>query len=134
MGGPESNFVFFFFFFFFCENIYKIIGHYNPPVRITIYHLTPFILCVIILGMSARNYSLKLIPNDRFLRNFFLAILFYIQNFCYKSAQRNSLRWRRLAWPLNYDLTSNKPTHYQVEYGVKNKSIIISVSHFTNWY
>ena len=47
-------------------------------------------LCVLILHVSGGTYSLKSTPNDSFLRNFFMAILFHSQSFCQKSAERKS--------------------------------------------
>ena len=47
-------------------------------------------LCTLILYESGGTYSLTSAPNDRFLRNFFMAGLFDSQSFCQKSAERKS--------------------------------------------
>ena len=60
-----------------------IIGHYNPLARITTQLLTPLILCVrvLIFYMSSVTYNLRPIPDKRFLKNFFMAILFTLRIF-----------------------------------------------------
>ena len=52
--------------------------------------LTPLILCVLILYISGGTYSLKSIPNDRFFKRLFGAILFALRVFA-----RNLLRGNR---------------------------------------
>ena len=47
-----------------------LIGYYNPSIRITTQLLTSLMLCLLILYMTGRIYSLKSIPYDKFLRNF----------------------------------------------------------------
>ena len=64
-----------------------IIGHYNPSVRITALLLTPLMLCAFILYVSGGTYSLTSTPNDRFFRNFFMAVYFSLRVFA-----RNLLR------------------------------------------
>ena len=66
------------------------IGHYNPSVRITTYLLTRLMLCVLILYVSGGTYSLTSTLNDRFLKNFLMAGLFYSQGFCQKSAEKKA--------------------------------------------
>ena len=58
-----------------------IINHYNPSVCITAQLLTPLMLCALILYVSGQTYSLTSTPNDRFLRNFFMAGLFHLRVF-----------------------------------------------------
>ena len=55
-----------------------IIGHYNTSVRITTQHLTPFMLCALILYMSVGDLQHRDDSEQQFfsLRNFFMAILF----------------------------------------------------------
>ena len=67
-----------------------IIGHYNPSVRITAQLLTLLMLCALILYVSGGTYSLTSTPNDRFLRNLFMARLFTLRVFA-----RNLLRGSR---------------------------------------
>ena len=55
-----------------------IIGHYSPSV------ITLLMLCKLILYVSGRTCSLTSNPNDRFVRNFFMA------GFCEKSAEMQS--------------------------------------------
>ena len=70
-----------------------IIGRWNPLVRITTQLLTLFMLCVLFLHVSGGAYSLKSIPNYRFLRNFSMAISFtltvFARNFLSGSCRRN---------------------------------------------
>ena len=50
---------------------------------------TAHVVCVnFIREWWSHRYSLTSTPNDRFLRNFFRAVLFYSQSFCQKSLQR----------------------------------------------
>ena len=67
-----------------------IIDHANTSVRITTYLFTLLLLCVLIVNMSGGTCSLNSSPYNRFLRNFFVAILSYSQNLSQKSA------WRKL--------------------------------------
>ena len=80
-------------------------------------------LCVLILYINGRTYSLKSTPNDRFFEKLFMAILFTLRVFA-----RNLLRGNRrrytfpisfwcLAWDSNPDFSSNKPTHYLLDHG-----------------
>ena len=76
-----------------------------------------------ILYASGLTYSLTSTPSDRFLRNFFMAGLF-----TFRVLARNLLRGNRrrniffylLFWYLTFDtnkgFTSNKPTHYLLDY------------------
>ena len=77
-----------------------VIDHYNSSVRITAWLFTPLMLCTLILYIS-RTYSLTSTPNDRFLKNFFMACwLINSQSFYQKSTERKSntlpFRLRRL--------------------------------------
>ena len=58
-----------------------IIGHYNRSVRITAQLLPPLMLCALILYISSGSYSLTLTLNNRFLGNFFMAVLFTLSVF-----------------------------------------------------
>ena len=84
-----------------------IIGHYNPSVRITAQHLTPLILCALILYVSGGTYSLTSTANDRFLRNFFMACLFtlriFVRNLLRGSRRRNIFHISFLMTDLGYE-------------------------------
>ena len=73
--------------------------------------------------MSGGCYSLKLTPNDRLLRSFFMAILFILRfvarNLLKESRRRNIFKFSFwcLPWDLNSVLTFNKPTRYVLYYG-----------------
>ena len=80
-------------------------------------------LCVLILYISGGTYSLKSTPNDRFLRNFFMAGWFtlrvFARNLLRENRRRNTFRisfWC-LAWDWNPGFSSNKPTHYVLDHG-----------------
>ena len=47
-------------------------------------------LCALILYVSGRTYSLTSTSNNRLLRNFYMAGLFYSLNCCQKSAEKKS--------------------------------------------
>ena len=86
-------------------------------------HLTPLMLCTLILNMSGGTYSLKSISNDRFLKSFSWHFLFTLRVFARNMPRRNRQRntfcilfWC-LAWGSNPGFTSNKPTHYVLDYG-----------------
>ena len=66
------------------------LGLYNSSIRITDYLLTPLILCALILYVSGGTYSLTSTPNEKYLRNFFMAGLFTLRFFT-----RNLLRGSR---------------------------------------
>ena len=100
------------------KHIY-IIGHYNPLVMITTQFLTTLMLCALILYMSGGTYTLKSTPNDRFLRKFFMAIIFTFRVFA-----RNLLKDKRRkilfvfcfdAWPgarsLSFPLIGHHTTY-----------------------
>ena len=81
-------------------------------------------MCVNFLLLSGRTYSLTSTPNDRFLRNFFMAGFFYSQSLCHKSAERKSPKkyfsyFIFDDWPgiWTQALASNKPTHYILDHG-----------------
>ena len=71
----------------------NLIGHYNPSVRIInlVSHIT-FVVCVLILFISVRTYSLKSTPNDRsfFWETFHGNFLIYSQSSCQKFAETKS--------------------------------------------
>ena len=96
-----------------CIHTY-IIGHYNPSVRITTKPLTPLMLCALILYMT---------PNNSSLRSFLMPIVFtfsvLVKNLLRGSRRRNIFifSFRCLTWGLNLGLTSNKSTHYLLDYG-----------------
>ena len=81
-----------------------------PPVRITIQLLNPLMLCVLIIYINGGTYSLKSPLYKRFLKNFFMAIIIYSQNFRQKPAWRELLKvircWRCVVWGLNWVLKS----------------------------
>ena len=92
-----------------------IIGHYNPSVSIIdlVYH-TSYVVCIY-FRHKWRNLQFKIDP--------FHGNSIYSHNFC-----RNLLRGNRrkntfcillwcLAWGSNPGFTSNKPTHYSLDYG-----------------
>ena len=71
-----------------------------------------------------RNLQFNMNCEDRFLKNFFMAGLFTVYSFCQKSAKRKSLKKYFfqisvlcLTWNTNPEFTSNKPTHYLLDYG-----------------
>ena len=53
-------------------------------------HVINYVVCVLTLHMNGRTYSLKLIPNNRFLWNFSWQFFISSQSFCQKSAERKS--------------------------------------------
>ena len=65
-------------------NAMRIIDNYNRKVRITTLLLTLLMLCSLILYMGGGTYNLK---SDKYLRNFFIKILFSFRVFA-----RNLLR------------------------------------------
>ena len=73
-------------------------------------------LCVLILYINGGTYGLKSTPNDKFFEKLFMAIFIYSQSFCQKSAERKSPK-KYLAWESNLGFSSNKPTHYLLDYG-----------------
>ena len=74
---------------------YKTKCNFLPTCLFTSIHAY---IIVLILYISGRTYSFKSAPNDSvfffffFLQTLFLAILFYSQSFCQKSAERKSLK------------------------------------------
>ena len=86
-------------------------------------------LCALILYVSGGTYSLTSTPNDRFLRNFFVAGLFTLRVF-----DRNLLReevdeeifFIFHFWWLTCN-TNNKPTHYILDHGDFNLHTYIKV-------
>ena len=77
----------------------------------------------LILYMSGGTYSLKSTTSDRFFEKLFMAIFFtfrvFARNLLKGSHRRNIfiLSFLCLTWALNLGLTSNKPTHYLLDYG-----------------
>ena len=76
-------------------------------------------LCVLILYVTVGTYSLQLTSNDRFFEKLFMANLFTLTVF-----PRNLLKGNRRRnnfcisfWCLVWGSTSNKPTHYPLNYG-----------------
>ena len=67
-------------------------------------------LCVLILYISGGTYSLKTTSNDRFFEKLFMAILFYSQSFCQKSAERKSLNKNFSYFVLMSGLANTLPT------------------------
>ena len=105
--------LFFFYFLFIIIHTY-IIGHYNPLVRIIdlISHTT-YDVCV--------NFMYK--RRDLFLTNFSWQFLFtlrvFARNLLRENRRRNTFRillWC-LVWGSNPGFSSNKPTHYLLDYG-----------------
>ena len=81
------------------------------------YFLTPLMLCVLILYISGGTYSLRSIPNDRFLRNFIMAILLTrrVLEICWKEiTEEIPSVFCFDVWP---GFTSNKATHYLLDHG-----------------
>ena len=77
-------------------------------------------LCVLILYICGRTYSLKSTPKDRFFEKLFMAIYIYSQRFCQKSAERKSPKNTFVFMSglrLNPGFSSNKPTHYLLNPG-----------------
>ena len=74
---------------------------------------------------ALRGSNSLMSPNDKFFGNFFMAGLFIPQSFCQKSTERKSLKkflffifgFLCLAWYANWGFTSNKSTHYLLDYG-----------------
>ena len=82
-------------------------------------------LCMLILYISGRTYSLKSTPNDKFLflRNFSWQFLFtlrvFARNLLRGNRQRNTFRiffWC-LTWGSNSSFSSNKPTDNLLDHG-----------------
>ena len=73
-------------------------------------------LCVLILYISDGICRLRSIPNDRFLRKFFVTILFLLSEFLPEicNRRRNIFKYYILIWPGIW--RSNKPTRYLLEY------------------
>ena len=101
-----------------------IIGHYNPSVRIIdLVSHTTYVVCFL--------WSLKSTPNDRFFEKLFIAILFtlraFARNLMRGNRQRNTfcISFWCLAWNLNPGFSSNKPTHYLLDYGDFSLKILI---------
>ena len=104
-----------------CSNRILLTFHFILQTYIHNWPLQPFsqryglahtshVVCV-----SGGTYSLTSTPNDRFLRNFFMAGLFALGVFCQKSVER---KWKIFIF--RYDesgLYINKPTHYLLDLG-----------------
>ena len=80
-------------------------------------------LCVLILYISGGTYSLKSTANDRFFEKLFMTIIITVRVFARNLLRGNRRRntFRILFWCLacgSYPgFTSNKPTHYLLDYG-----------------
>ena len=103
-----------------------IIGHCNPSVRIiNLVSHTTYVVCVIFLYISGAIYSLKSIPNDKFLlRNFsrqFYLLPEFLLEICWEEiAEKILFRISVLIsglWGSNPGFSSNKPTHYLLDHG-----------------
>ena len=88
-------------------------------------------LCVLILYISSGTYCLKSTTNDRFFEKLFMVIWFTLRVFARNLLRGNHRRntfcilfWC-LAWDSNLGFTSNKPTHYLVDYGDFHYSILL---------
>ena len=85
----------------------------HPSGRITTWLLTLLVFSVFsFINKRIDLYSLKSIPNDRFLRKL-------SQSFCHKSAEidAENIFLNISAWGLNPGRMSAKPTHYLLGYG-----------------
>ena len=85
-------------------------------------------LCVLILYVRGGTYSLTSTPNDRFLRNFFMAGLFIFRDFARNllrvSFRRNIFSYFILdGWPgiRTHVFGSNKPTPYILDHDLQFK-------------
>ena len=110
---------------FACLHIHTyIIGHYNPSVIIIdLVSHTTYVVWVNFLYISGGTYSLKLVPNDRFVEKLFMAIFIYSREFlpeiCWDEIATEILLrilFRYLAWGSNSGFLPNKPTHYLLEH------------------
>ena len=112
-----------------------IIGYYNPSIRITIWFLTLLMLCVAIFYMSARTCNLMLTPKERFFLNVFHGNFLYFRFFAWNRLRRTR---RRNIFILIPDLafepwhTSNKPTHYLLDYYSLNYDFQLSSRSFVS--
>ena len=85
---------------------------------------TTYVVCVHFIR-KWRSYSLTSTANARFLRNFFMAGLFTVRVFTRNLPRGNRRRnilffyisFRCLTWDTKPGFTSNKPTHYLLDYG-----------------
>ena len=92
--------------------------------------LTPPMLYVLILYISGGTNSLKATPNYRFFKKLFMAILFYSQSFCQKSAEKIAEEilfvFRFDAWPttrtLGFHLISQYTT-YLLDHGGPSRTL-----------
>ena len=99
-----------------------IISHYNLSVRIIdLVSHTTYVVCVNFIR-KWRDLQLKSTPNDRFYEKLVIAVLIYSQSFCQKSAVEIAEKILFVfcfdVWPggLNLGFTSNKSTHYLLDY------------------
>ena len=132
---------------YFCKKIhtYIYIGHYNHSIRITIKFLTPLTFCVLILCMCGGTYSLKSTSNDRFLRNFFMAILFGSRIFARRRSPkkyfffvffifcfvRNVFVWHGV-WTMESRLGSPHATYYNIYLFIFNTHTEQNIIHIRN--
>ena len=89
------------------------------PFIIDLVSPTTYVVCIIFGG----THSLKSTPNERFSEKLVMAILFTLRVFAGNLLIGNRRRktfcilfWC-LAWGSNLGFTSNKPTHYLLDYG-----------------
>ena len=86
---------------------------------------------VLILYINGETYSLKTIPNGKFEKSLFMAVLITL-----RVSARNLLKGNRrintfcisfwcLAWASNSGFTSNKATHYLLDHGDFNTLTLI---------
>ena len=100
-----------------------ITGHYNPSVRITTSLPTPVMLCSLVFYICGGVYSLRSTSNDWIFDKIFMAGMFTLENFCYKSAERKlpkkyffHISFWCMIWHTNPGFTCNKPTRYLLDY------------------
>ena len=79
-------------------------------------------LCALILYMSGETYSLKSTPNDRFLSNFFMAILFTLRVLARNYFKKTYLKKKKLV--------SYKSTKIFKENTVVRYSLLVSLWFF----
>ena len=77
----------------------------------------------LILYISGETYSFKVDSEIQIFEKLFMAILFdlrvFARNLLRESSRRNTfcISFRCLVWGSNPNFTSNKPTHYLLDYG-----------------
>ena len=103
-----------------------IIGHYNLSVRITAQLLTQLMLCALILYVSGGTFNLTSTPNNKFFEELLHGSFICSQSSCQKSDERKCRRNVFFFFIFRFDanpgFTSNKSTHYLLDYGDSNIS------------